>query len=200
MTMTETHPIDGKVIPTNQCATDGCYRTGTERFEAGGVGSIYCPDCAATIRQIKEATTPPAQTETEKPAPDGLEIVAWECTDLVMGGEPSIVTDVDHAAMRKLQPKAWAVEELVRRSQAQSVIAELRGERDEALAAYKAAHAEVKRLTEENEGLRKRLNEIRELNMTAEDENGHRWANSDLIDQTIMLALSTLNSREKVDG
>lgn len=36
------------------------------------------------------------------------------------------------------------------------------------------------------------LVEIRELNMSGEDENGHRWANSDLIEQTIVFALPAI--------
>lgn len=100
--------------------------------------------------------------------PDEPEVVAWECTDLIMGGEPGVITDVDHAAMRKLQPNAWSVEELVRRSQAHSTIAALRAEVEhwrgearrllksgqEALDAAETAEAEVKRLTEDNEALR----------------------------------------------
>lgn len=43
-------------------------------------------------------------------------------------------------------------------------------------------------LKEENKRLRKALDEIDELNRTAADENGHRWANSDMINQTIVLA------------
>lgn len=34
------------------------------------------------------------------------------------------------------------------------------------------------------------LVEVRGLNETAADENGHKWVNSDLIDQTIRLTLS----------
>lgn len=40
----------------------------------------------------------------------------------------------------------------------------------------------------------KYLDEILELNKTAEDENGHRWQNSDLIHQSVMLAKSALSS------
>ena len=212
-------------------------------------------------------------TETEKPASDGLEIVAWR------GGKEDgsrKYTEIKRVA------EIWAdqnltVIPLVRADQAQSLIAELRGEverltkeRDLALDLNKRSHkhlawekefvraetaeAEVKRLAELAERLKleaqghaseartanstiyeiyqvlsggkgepgnwhgaeparryvetaeahikaleEALNEIRELNMTAEDENGHRWANSDLIDQTIMLALSTLNSEGKVE-
>jgi hypothetical protein len=36
------------------------------------------------------------------------------------------------------------------------------------------------------------LRNIRELNMTAEDENGHKWANSDLIEQEIAAALAKI--------
>ena len=35
---------------------------------------------------------------------------------------------------------------------------------------------------------------IRELNMTGADENGHRWANSDLIDQTVTQGLISLRA------
>lgn len=70
---------------------------------------------------------------------DGLEVVAWECVDLIMFGQSSVITDVDHAAMRKLQPKAWAVEDLVRSSQAQSALAAMKGE--------------IERLTEANGAL-----------------------------------------------
>jgi len=40
------------------------------------------------------------------------------------------------------------------------------------------------------EALEEALGEIRELNMTGADENGKRWANSDLIEQAIVFALS----------
>jgi len=40
-----------------------------------------------------------------------------------------------------------------------------------------------------------RLRNIRELNMTAENENGHEWANSDLIEQEIVAALAELEGK-----
>lgn len=42
---------------------------------------------------------------------------------------------------------------------------------------------------------REALANIRELNMTAEYENGHRWANSDLIEQEIYAALAGSNPK-----
>ena len=39
------------------------------------------------------------------------------------------------------------------------------------------------------------LRNIRELNMTAEDKNGHQWANSDLIEQEIVAALAELEGK-----
>lgn len=39
------------------CATDGCDNAATEYFEAGGVGSRYCKDCAAKISVL--AQSPP---------------------------------------------------------------------------------------------------------------------------------------------
>lgn len=43
---------------------------------------------------------------------------------------------------------------------------------------------------------KERLRNIRELSMTAEDENGHEWANSDLIEQEIVAALAELEGGE----
>ena len=40
------------------------------------------------------------------------------------------------------------------------------------------------------------LENIRELNLTAEDENGHKWANSDLIDQEIVFGLIAIRARK----
>ena len=43
------------------------------------------------------------------------------------------------------------------------------------------------------------FDKIRELNMSGRDENGHRWANSDLIDQTVtegLVALRALKGEE----
>ena len=40
--------------------------------------------------------------------------------------------------------------------------------------------------------LEEALNNIRELNMTGEDENGLKWAHSDLIEQEIVFALAAL--------
>ena len=38
------------------------------------------------------------------------------------------------------------------------------------------------------------FDKIRELNMSGRDENGHRWANSDLIDQTVTEGLFALRA------
>ena len=46
------------------------------------------------------------------------------------------------------------------------------------------------------------FDEIRELNMSGRDENGHRWANSDLIDQTVtegLVALRALKGSDEND-
>ena len=40
------------------------------------------------------------------------------------------------------------------------------------------------------------LRNIRELNMTAEDENGHQWANSDLIEQEIGATLAEIEGEQ----
>lgn len=45
--------------------------------------------------------------------------------------------------------------------------------------------------------MRDALNEIRELNLENEDENGHRWANSDMINQTVVFALSKAKSQQE---
>lgn len=39
------------------------------------------------------------------------------------------------------------------------------------------------------------LKNIRDLNLTAEDENGHKWANSDLIEQEIVFALAQIGAK-----
>lgn len=39
------------------------------------------------------------------------------------------------------------------------------------------------------------LRNIRELNITAEDENGHQWANSDLIEQEIVAVLAEIDKQ-----
>ena len=39
------------------------------------------------------------------------------------------------------------------------------------------------------------INRLRELNMTAQDENGHRWANSDLAEQEIIAFLAKHGSQ-----
>lgn len=44
--------------------------------------------------------------------------------------------------------------------------------------------------TERIQALEEALRNIRELNATGVDENGHRWANSDLIEQEIVFALA----------
>jgi hypothetical protein len=45
-------------------------------------------------------------------------------------------------------------------------------------------------MSEREKALEAALLSIRELNMTAEDENGLQWANSDLIEQEIVAALA----------
>lgn len=42
----------------NVCATEGCEEPATERFEAGGVGSIYCAACVAKVAAIASAPQP----------------------------------------------------------------------------------------------------------------------------------------------
>jgi hypothetical protein len=42
------HPI----IWHDACATEDCMRPATERFEYGGVGSVYCKDCMAKINAL----------------------------------------------------------------------------------------------------------------------------------------------------
>ncbi|CCF19117.1 protein of unknown function [Pseudorhizobium banfieldiae] len=42
----------------HMCASDGCEKPATERFEAGGVGSVYCADCAAKVAAIASAPVP----------------------------------------------------------------------------------------------------------------------------------------------
>ena len=44
------------------------------------------------------------------------------------------------------------------------------------------------------------FDEIRELNMSGRDENGHRWANSDLIDQTVTEGLVALRALKGDDA
>ena len=44
------------------------------------------------------------------------------------------------------------------------------------------------------------FDEIRELNMSGRDENGHRWANSDLIDQTVTEGLVALRALKGSDN
>ena len=44
------------------------------------------------------------------------------------------------------------------------------------------------------------FDEIRELNMSGRDENGHRWANSDLIDQTVTTGLIALRALKGGDA
>ena len=57
-------------------------------------------------------------------------------------------------------------------------------------------------MTHDNDLVSRALDNIRDLNMLPADENGHRWANSDLIDQEVMagkLALRALTT-EAGDG
>ena len=44
------------------------------------------------------------------------------------------------------------------------------------------------------------FDKIRELNMSGRDENGHRWANSDLIDQTVTEGLVALRALKGDDA
>ena len=48
--------------------------------------------------------------------------------------------------------------------------------------------------------LRKVLESIRELNMSGRNENGHRWANSNLIDQTVTEGLVALRALKGDDA
>jgi hypothetical protein len=93
---------------------------------------------------------------------------------------------------------AWAREAVPALS---ARLAEVEAERDIVFADWQktircAAAAEAKlAATPSPEALiRAALRNIRNLNMTAVDENGHRWANSDLIEQEVMSALALLDS------
>lgn len=200
-----------------------------------GVINLDWPDrTPPAVFDTVEAAKAAAQADYEQRIlsalvlPDGMEERLQEAIDAFDADVADAWADAEQTGER---PDLWPQEvtvpvDLLR--QAQSAIAAMREERDEAdnalvdkyrdpktghfnfpsdvaaiVRRLEATEAQVKRLTEDNEArikaLKERLNEIRELNMTAEDENGHRWANSDLIDQTIMLALSTLNSEGKVE-
>ena len=41
---------------TSECATEGCGQIGSEHFEAGGIGSNYCPKCAGKVRALTAAS------------------------------------------------------------------------------------------------------------------------------------------------
>lgn len=58
----------------------------------------------------------------------------------------------------------------------------------------------IEALEAENARMRKALREIRELNMTGADENGHRWANSDLIEQEIVFSGALIAPTAVDDG
>ena len=45
-------------LSSHNCASEGCEQPATERFEAGGVGSIYCADCIAKVAAIASAPVP----------------------------------------------------------------------------------------------------------------------------------------------
>lgn len=57
--------LNSEGLEKAQCATVGCGRPATQRFEAGGVGSDHCDDCAEKIRAARPALLPV----------DGLEVV-----------------------------------------------------------------------------------------------------------------------------
>ena len=40
----------------SECATEGCGQIGSEHFEAGGIGSNYCPKCAGKVRSLTAAS------------------------------------------------------------------------------------------------------------------------------------------------
>ena len=53
-------------MTNNLCATEGCGRQGTVRFERGGVGSDYCPGCAASIEVLFRNDRPIMLSEVRK--------------------------------------------------------------------------------------------------------------------------------------
>lgn len=88
-------------------------------------------------------------------------------------------------------------------NQAEALAAEnarLRLERDHANDCADAAIAGQHAAEAESARLREALREIRELNMTGADENGHRWANSDLIEQEIVFSGALLAPTAVDDG
>ena len=63
-----------------------------------------------------------------------------------------------------------------------------------AQAALASRAAQPPQLSEMIAAVERAFDEIRELNMSGRDENGHRWANSDLIDQTVTEGLVALRA------
>ena len=50
MTWTKLNPEAERI---GDCASQDCHRVPTERFESGGVGSIYCDVCAKKVRILQ---------------------------------------------------------------------------------------------------------------------------------------------------
>jgi len=59
------------------CATDGCGGIATHRFESGGVGSIYCPDCIGKIAAISSRPQPSPSSADISDAEVEAALVAW---------------------------------------------------------------------------------------------------------------------------
>ena len=251
-----TAPLDEKAL---LAAIDvACRNAGHDpnacMFGSGGTG--VGSECHVTYREAHRAGTSQVIRAylSAVALPDELEVVAWRSR--VTGGDDWSFTPFDPTCDTT---DFHAVEMLVRADQAHSTIAALRAEVERLRADCRTradatirmmkraetAEAEVQRLAEEKEALRKvvsecaaslmngaaispeatldfmkllpteiqmvvlayktrikaleeALNEIRELNMSGADENGHRWANSDLIEQTIVFALT--GARKAMEG
>lgn len=92
-------------------------------------------------------------------------------------------------------------------SQDQEVAQPTEDELDEAWkSGFNAGFGEAKltahppQLSEIIAAVERAFDEIRELNMSGRDENGHRWANSDLIDQTVTEGLVALRALKGDDA
>lgn len=197
----------------------------------------------------KSPETEHIDTDVLSPAPDGMEVVGWLVAHPKDDRYPFGERDLTFQDLAEGDvADGWTQEALVTRSQAQSALAAMRLERDEAqlregalmrdCEVYKghaadqleralAAEAQLKRLTEDNEALRRELQDWQNGHGKSVRAHAEALARIEILEETlrpfsvlelprlknagnagfynlrfadIASARATLNSREKADG
>lgn len=90
-----------------ECATEGCNRLATVRFERHGVGSGYCPECYIKVQEVsyRQPTQAPSDGVDERGVRIHPLMACGECGNPVRPEDETVIGDVP---MHKACADTWA--------------------------------------------------------------------------------------------